>query len=133
MHTVLVIRFRERWFLSRLPCLRGEDGNDDDHNNQSAQDGHQTTPPLTRKVWPVTKLDRSLRKKRTAPATSSGTPCRRSAACDATRCVLVSSAKEPENAVSTKPGETTLARMPSGPRSWAMDWVKLMTPAFDAP
>jgi hypothetical protein len=74
----------------------------------------------------------SEQRKRTAPATSSGSPSRPSGVFESIAC-CASSGSTSVNRVFTYPGATTFERTPRLPSSRASDFVKPMMPAFEAP
>ena len=84
-------------------------------------------PPLTSKVAPVTKLDKSDARNRQAPATSLGSAKRRSGIVAHIwfNCASLMSFSMPVCAMA---GQMTFALMPSGPNSRAIDRVRLITP-----
>lgn len=74
-------------------------------------------PPATAKLSPVIYEASSEHKKDTIPPNSSGFPMRPSGSCEA-KSLVKDSGMVPEKRVSMIPGQTTLARIPSGPH-WA--------------
>ncbi len=78
------------------------------------------------------KLARSEHRKAASSATSSGCPPRLSAVPCTSLGNRSAAPLPPDMAVSTKPGQMALARMPWVPYSTAAAFVKAMTPALAA-
>src|SRR5213595_2292301 len=92
---------------------------------------HIPRPPSTRSTSPVMNEASSEQRKRTAPATSSGSPKRWRGVFDSISSRMSSEIARVSR-VSTYPGATTFARTPRGASSRASAFVKPMIPALDA-
>src|SRR5205085_7611778 len=92
---------------------------------------HIPSPPSTSSTSPVMKAASSEQRKRTAPATFSGSPSRPSGVFWSISARISSEISSVSLDV-MYPGATTFARTPRLPSSRASDFVKPMIPAFDA-
>src|SRR5206468_11139850 len=108
-----------------------EAGDHDTPASVHAHLAHIPKPPLTSTTSPVMNAASSEQRKRTAPATSSGSP-RRPSGVAASIAPVASSGRTSVSRVFTYPGATTLARTLREPSSRARDFVKPMIPAFAA-
>ena len=80
-------------------------------------------------VWPVMKLDSSLKRNRITAAISSGLPRRPCGVCSMT-VLIMSGGKTCAISVSIRPGATLLMRTLWGAKASAQQRVKAITPAF---
>src|SRR5436305_1086123 len=118
-----------------IVAKRGDGAEAGDHDPSSPVEvccAHIPSPPSTSSTSPVMNEASSEQRKRTARATSSGSPSRPSGVFESI-APRASSGSTSVRRVFTYPGATTFARTLRLPSSRASDFVKPMIPAFDAP